>query len=142
MNRACTFIGHHDCPENIIPELRKQIEKMILSGIDTFYIGTHGNFDFYVYQQLENFEKVYEIKFIVVLATLDKLKGYISPKKTIYPTEVANTVRKFCIVKRNYYMIKNSTHLVCYINNTFSNAYQFYEFAKKKNLEIINLGKL
>ena len=59
MNRACTFIGHHDCPENIIPELRKQIEKMILSGIDTF-----------------------------------------------------------------------------------SNAYQFYEFAKKKNLEIINLGKL
>ncbi len=117
MSGICTFIGHKDCPEDIIPLLYSRIEDLILNGVDIFYVGTHGRFDYYAYKQLIEL-------------------------RTVYPEEIANAMRKFSILKRNEYMIKKSTHLICYINNSFSNSYRFYELALKNKLEVINIGKI
>jgi len=142
MSGICTFIGHKDCPEDIIPLLYSRIEDLILNGVDIFYVGTHGRFDYYAYKQLIELEKKYDIKFKVVLSCLEGVKGYIDIERTVYPEEIANAMRKFSILKRNEYMIKKSTHLICYINNSFSNSYRFYELALKNKLEVINIGKL
>ncbi len=37
-------------------------------------------------------------------------------------------------------MIKHSDYLVSYVNNTFSNAYKFIEYARRRGIEIINIG--
>ena len=39
-------------------------------------------------------------------------------------------------------MIKNSDFIICYIDHTFSNTYNFVKLAVNKKLHIINLGKL
>ncbi len=50
---SCTFIGHRDCPEKIKLSLRKVIEKLIIKeNVDTFYVGTQGRFDYFVYEVL------------------------------------------------------------------------------------------
>ena len=42
----CTFFGHRDCPETLLPALRDAVENAILrDGIDTFYVGREGAFD-------------------------------------------------------------------------------------------------
>ena len=41
-----TFIGHSDAPYNIRDELRNIVINLIDNeSANTFYIGTHGNFD-------------------------------------------------------------------------------------------------
>ena len=51
---SCTFFGHRDCSEEIIPKLHAVIEKLITeNGCNVFYVGNHGNFDRYVSRVLE-----------------------------------------------------------------------------------------
>ena len=50
-----------------------------------------------------------------------------------------NTPTKYKIIKTNYFMIDNSTHLICYINRTFGGAIQTYNYAKKRNIKIHNI---
>lgn len=143
MEKACTFIGHKDCCENIYDDLYIAIEKLIVEDdVLTFYVGTHGSFDKLVYRVLIQLEKKYKIKVIVVLAYMNIRKEniYYDIKKTIFPDVLETTPLRFAINKRNDFMIKNSQYMICYVNNTFSNSYKYIITALKKNLKIINLG--
>ena len=43
----CTFFGHKDTPQNILPVLRTVIIDLIQNkNVDLFYVGNNGNFDF------------------------------------------------------------------------------------------------
>ena len=55
---ACTFFGHRNCREEVKAKLKRVLEELIVKkGVNQFYVGTHGNFDFYVYQVLCELEK-------------------------------------------------------------------------------------
>lgn len=140
---SCTFIGHSNCDESIKEKLYSAIEKLIKEhNVTTFYIGTHGNFDFYAYTVLCKLEKIYNIKILVVLAYLNRIPTYCDNAKTVFPEELEKIPYKYVIYNRNIYMIKNSDFMICYINNTLSNTYNFVKSAISKNLHIINLGKI
>ncbi len=138
---SCTFIGHADCDESIKENLYIAIEKLINEyNVTVFYVGTHGNFDYYVYKTLCELEKIYKIEVFVVLSHLTQVPEYIKGAKTVFPDTVAKSPYKYAIIKRNRYMIEKSEFLICYINHTFSNTYNFVKFATGKNKHIINLG--
>ncbi|MBQ3550412.1 MAG: hypothetical protein IJA41_05485 [Clostridia bacterium] len=140
--KICTFIGHGDCEERNIPKLRNTIEELILrKGVDVFYVGTHGNFDRFIYNVLCELEKQYQIKINVVLAYLNTENDVdYETAKTMFPDVLENTPARFAIVKRNNYMIDKADYVVCYVNNSFSNSYSFAKRAIKKNKKLINLG--
>lgn len=139
---SCTFIGHRDCPEKIKSSLRNVIEELIIKeNVDTFYVGTQGKFDCFVYEVLCDLEREYNIKVIVVLAYLESRETYYDSNKTIFPHILESTPKRYAINKRNQYMIKKSQYIICYVNNTFSNAFAFLDFASKHSLNIINLGE-
>ena len=53
----CTFFGHSDCFDLDEQKLQRAIEKLILDGVDTFYVGNQGCFDRIVFEcllQLQN----------------------------------------------------------------------------------------
>ncbi len=83
----------------------------------------------------------YNIKVIVVLAYLNSRQTYYDSKKTIFPYILERTPKRYAINKRNEYMIKKSQYIICYVNNTFSNAFTFLNLASKQSLNIINLGE-
>lgn len=140
---SCTFIGHADCDESIKENLYLAIEKLINEyNVTVFYVGTHGKFDYYAYAVLKELEKFYKIEIFVVLSNLTHVPEYIKGAKTVFPDIVAKSPYKYAIIKRNRYMIEKSAFLICYINHTFSNTYNFVKFAISKNTHIINLGGL
>ncbi len=59
----CTFFGHADAPESCETELIRVIEGLIeKNGVDTFYVGNHGNFDKMAYKVLQGLSRLYTIK--------------------------------------------------------------------------------
>ncbi len=139
---SCTFIGHKDCSDKIKIKLKEMIEELIVNeGVNNFYVGTHGKFDYYAYESLCDLELKYDIKINVVLAYLNSREKFYDNIKTIFPYGLENTPKRYTIIKRNNYMIKKSQYMICYVNNSFSNAYKFLEIAEKNNLKIINIGE-
>ena len=139
--RCCTFIGHRDCSQEVEKLLCVVIENLITKeDVNEFYVGTNGNFDYYVYRVLLQLKKQYDIKINVVISYLNNKKNSCYDyNETIYPVGLERIPKRFAIKKSNEFMIKNSEYLVCYVNNTYSNAYKFLIYAKNKKLNIINL---
>ncbi len=125
---ACTFIGHKNCSPEIKNELYVVIEDLINKNyVDTFYIGTNGNFDYYVYSILSQLKGKYEIKVVVALPYIDKKPSYCKESETLFPEILETCPKKFAILKRNKYMIDKSDFLVAYVNNALSNAHKSLE---------------
>ncbi|MBQ8508805.1 MAG: hypothetical protein IJ493_02750 [Clostridia bacterium] len=141
---TCTFIGHRNAPSEIYKELCCAIEQKIHEGYITFYVGNQGSFDALVIQALNKLKQIHpHITPIEVLAYFPEHSRFIQaehPLDTLYPENMETVPRRFAIPHRNLWMLKNSQALICYINHSTSNAYKFYDKAKKAGLAISNLG--
>ena len=139
---ACTFFGHSDCNRLDEDVLQRTIEDLIAQGVDTFYVGNHGNFDSAVFSCLMRLKDTYpRISFAVVLAYLpiqkseyDHYHGY-----SMYP-EIEEGPQRFAIERRNKWMIQASDWCIVQIDRAFGGAYKFARMAKNRGLQVINLG--
>ena len=140
---TCTFFGHWDTGEEIIPALRKEIINLIENkNVDTFYIGNHGHFDFYAETDLKELSEIYpHIKYSVVLAYLPRGKQgeYYDFSNTIYPEGIEKAPLKYAIIKRNKWMIDNSDFVITYVKSVIGGAAQFKELAQKKKKIIVEI---
>ena len=140
---TCTFFGHSDAGKEIIPNLRREIINLIENkNADTFYVGNHGQFDFYVKSILGELTVTYpHIKYSVVLAYLprESEKEYEDFSNTIYPEGIEKAPLKFAIVKRNRWIIEKSDFVITYVNRVIGGATQFKVLAEKKGKTVINI---
>lgn len=145
---VCTFFGHRNCDDAVKNKLRKVLEELIVQkGVKQFYVGTHGNFDLYVYQVLCELRKKFpEINFSVVLAYMpgkreigDKFGWY---QMTIYPNGVEKVPKRFAVSYRNRWMVEQADYVVTYIRRFVGGAAQFAELAKRKGKVCFNLAEL
>ena len=129
----CTFFGHRDSPSNIRGVLSAEIERLINEkDVNTFYVGTQGNFDRMAYSVLAELRKRYQhIKVYRVLAYMPK-PGDNDTADTIVPEGIENAHPRYAIVYRNNWMIDHSDYVIAYVTHTFGGAYQAVERAKKK----------
>lgn len=134
---ACTFFGHRDCPSSIKGKLHEEIDQLICNhGVDTFYVGTQGNFDRMAYTVLKGLrERNSHIKIYRVLAYMPKL----GDTDTIVPEGIETTYPRYAIIKRNKWMIDRSDYVIAYVTHTFGGAYQAVERAKKKGKILIQI---
>ena len=139
---ACTFFGHRDCPSSIRGVLTAEIERLIdEKGADTFYVGTHGNFDRMAYAALVELRKRYQhIKVYRVLAYMPKSSD-ADTADTIVPEGIENSHPRYAIIKRNNWMISHSDYVICYVTHPTGGAYQAVERAKKKGKTIIAISR-
>ncbi len=137
---VCTFFGHKECFSLDAQVLQDAIERIILRGADTFYVGNQGGFDGMVYHCLKRLRKMHpHIQFSVVLAYLPTAKREADDlSDTIYPEIEGHP--KFAIERRNRWMIEASDICLCYINRTWGGAYKFARMAERRGLTVINLG--
>ena len=77
-----------------------------------------------------------------MLAYINEKTEWVDLKKTIFPALLDNTPPKYAISKRNLYMIEQSKYMICYVDNTQTNAYVFAEKAVSKGLTLFNLGQV
>lgn len=145
---VCCFIGHRDAPSSIIPELESTLIDLIENkNVDYFLVGTHGGFDSMVVTVLKKLKDKYShICYNRVLAYMPGKKYEFEPDPdkyddTIYPEGLETVQKRYAIIWRNKWMVRQSDFLVAYVNRSWGGASLILEYAKKRdNLEVINLA--
>ena len=136
----CTFIGHRDTPNSLMESIKKAIIELINNGIKDFYVGNNGRFDFLVQTALAEISKTNSaINCRIVLSYINEMAISGNQELTVFPEELSSVPKRFAISKRNEYLLKKSSVIICYVNNTFSNSYKYMEKARRKGLTVIRI---
>ena len=141
---AVTFIGHSACMSLNKGVLKKHIEDLILDGKTFFLCGGMGEYDRLCAHMVYNLKKQYShIKLFLVIPYLTfKKHDFDMYDEVIYPEGVEGYYFKRAIVERNKFLVDNSSVAICFVDHTWGGAAKTYEYAKKKEIRIINLSEL
>ena len=141
---VCSFFGHshlYGQQKEIVQRLRQVIIDLIEKGVDTFYVGNHGEFDVLSSEIACDLKKIYpHIQVVVVLCYPNELQ-YLKCKFTdfLMPEEVEVAPKRACIVKRNHWVVNNSDYIVSYIKYKIGGAYSVIQYAQKHKKQIIEV---
>ena len=141
---TCSFFGHshlYEQSEEIAQKLRQIIIDLIEKGVDTFYVGNHGEFDILSSKIASDLRTLYpHIQVVVVLCYPNELQ-YLKCSFTdfLMPSEVEVAPKRACIVKRNHWVVDNSDYVVSYIKYKIGGAYSVVQYAQKHKKQIIEV---
>lgn len=141
---TCSFFGHshlYEQSEDIAQKLRQIIIDLIEKGVDTFYVGNHGEFDILSSKIASDLRTLYpHIQVVVVLCYPNELQ-YLKCSFTdfLMPSEVEAAPKRACIVKRNHWVVDNSDYVVSYIKYKIGGAYSVVQYAQKHHKKIIEV---
>jgi len=143
----CTFFGHSDTPINVESTLKTALIGLIENhGVNTFYVGHQGNFDFLVQKTLKTLKYNYpHINYYMVLAYLPTQKHIgdnIVQHNTLFPDGLEKVPPKYAIDRRNRWMVDNSDYIVTYVRHNTGGAAKFKELAEKRGKTVINLAEI
>lgn len=139
--KTCVFIGHRDCIGVDKKILRKEIINLIEKGVTEFLIGGMGLFDSICGQTIRRLKRDFnDIKVILVIPYRLRNLKYLQTlyDEIVYPKYDAVHFKSL-IIERNQYMVKCSAYAICYVNRNYGGAVKTYNYAKKHNLEIIDI---
>ena len=138
---SCTFFGHRDCPDSILPKLRSVLINLIENQqADTFYVGRQGSFDALVCATLCELAAEYpHIRYAVVLERLSG-KSTDDFTETLFPEVMENVPPRFAIDRRNNWMLQQADLVVVYVTHTWGGAAKFAKKAEKQGKAVINLA--
>ena len=137
----CTFFGHRDATDKLKNKIKKTIEMLILEGVNHFYVGNNGHFDYMVQSVLTELKEAgADINFTVVVSYINEQLIRADQKYSMYPEGLEGVPLRFAISKRNSFMIANSQIAVVYVRHSFSNSHKWVEKTKKSGLKVINLA--
>ncbi|MFI3165118.1 MAG: SLOG family protein [Bacillota bacterium] len=141
----CTFCGHSDCnTSELYPKIKKEVEKLIVHGVATFYSGGYGGFDMLALKVVSELQEKYpHIQNILVFAYLSeehtsKYRDILSRyhAESIYPFD-KKILPRFAIIKRNQWMIKNSDFVISATKFHLGGCGLSLEYAQKLQKNII-----
>lgn len=135
----CTFFGHSDAGDEIEEKLKTVIISLAEDGVDTFYVGTHGNFDKMAYKLLCNLSQAYDFKFFTVLSHIPVKDLKQKLKNTIVPEGIENVPPRCGIIYRNKWMADKADFVITYVNRSFGGAAKFKEYSQKQKKTIIEI---
>ncbi len=138
--KTCTFFGHSDCPESVYFLLKEKVEELIKNtDVEYFLVGNNGRFDSLAVKALKELQKDYpHIGYSVVLAYLPE----VYTENSIYPEGLEAVPKRFCIDKRNRWMLGKSDYVVSYVTRNVGGAAKFSSLAIKQNKTVINIALL
>lgn len=145
MNKDTTamFIGHRECWGLDEEKVRKAIVGLIADGYREFLCGGMGNFDMTCARLMKQLKREYpEVRCYLLIPYLSfNINGADCFDEIIYPDGFEKYHFKAAIVKRNEYMVENSTAAVCYVVHGWGGAAKTYSRALKKGHKIINTAE-
>lgn len=138
--KVCTFFGHSDCHESVYPVLKEKIQELIKNtDVSCFYVGNNGRFDSLAVRALRELQKEYpHISYFVVFAYLPDE----STENSIYPEGLETVPKRFCIDKRNRWMLSKADYVVSYVTRNIGGAAKFSALAQKQNKTVFNIALL
>lgn len=146
----CCFAGHNMIyDDNIKSEIYNLCVNLITNeNVNEFFVGNYGEFDLLCGNIISRLKDKYkDIKLHLVIPYITKNinenKNDIYKKydSIIIPEMNENTPNNVKIIKANEYMIKKSQFVICYVYYSWGGAFKTYNYAKRKNINIINIAE-
>lgn len=142
------FTGHRAVKKDFnIEDLIYTVESLIIGGKDTFLIGMAIGFDTICFETLLKLKKSYpQIKIVACIPCENQSKSWNFAQKIKYNYLLEKADEKIILgkeyspnamLKRNRFMVDNSSVLVAYIYKTVGGSYYTAKYAVENDKEII-----
>ena len=149
-SKAVSITGHReiglDCDKNKLKQtFLSLIEK---ENFNTFLIGMAVGFDMLCFSILEEIRKEKDIKLVACVPCREQDKLYSFSQKTEYRRMLNSADQtiilkenydKYCMIKRNEFMVDNSSILVAYLRKDKGGTAFTVRNANKKNVPVIKI---
>lgn len=137
--KSCFLFGHRDCPDDILPEIEKAIERFYTTHrVRSFYVGNRGRFDALAATALRRVKLRHpDIGLYLLLAYHPGERATAVPERfdnTFYPP-LETVPRPFAIVRANQYMVDATDSIICYVRH-FGNTRNLFEYAQRRQKRI------
>lgn len=147
--KTCTVTGHRALPEGFDKKKLKSVfKKLIDGGYDTFLIGMALGFDTLCFQILTELKKSNNVKIIACVPCLSQAAKYTEEQRTEYDKMlsladdrvlISENYTPYCMLKRNRFMVDNSSLLVAYVKREKTGSSYTRAYALKRKIAVINL---
>ena len=147
--KTCAVTGHRDLLKDLnIDLLRGEFIKAINIGYNTFLVGMALGFDTICFQTLESVRKEYNIKIIACVPCPTQSYKFTIEQKKEYDRMIESSddalliseeYNKYCMKKRNDFMVNNCSLLICYLRRDFGGTFYTVNKAKKDGVKIIKV---
>lgn len=141
----CTFCGHSDCnTADLYADLKIQVESLINLGVNIFYSGGYGSFDFLALRVVSELKKQYShIQNTLVFPYRDEkfISKYTDilnyyDADSLYPFE-KHILPRYAIITRNKWMVNASDFVISQSKLYLGGCVITLEYAQLKNKNII-----
>ena len=153
--RTVCFSGHRkilpEQQDKVARQLKKTIVELANDGYQFFGAGGALGFDTLAAQAVLDLKSdLPQIKLILVLPCLSQADRWSLNDKEIYDDikkradKIVYTSREYtrgCMHKRNRHLVDNSSVCVCYLREVTGGTAYTVEYAKSKNLRVINTAE-
>ena len=146
---ACCVTGHRTLYADFDRKLTEDIlMNLIGRGFETFLVGMAVGFDTECFKILEKLREKEKIKIIACVPCPNQADKMGVNRKTEYMrmlksadrvTVLSECYTKWCMQKRNVYMVDHSSVAVCYLRKNSGGTLNTVKYAEKKGLEIIKV---
>ena len=145
-----TFCGHSNFSfDNTVKEKLRELllQEIRKNPTCKFYLGGYGDFDSLCLSTLKELKIEFpNIELLFITPYLDNNYSKIETANLyydgiIYPP-LENVPRRFCILKRNEWMVNEADLVIAFVKYSWGGAAKTLEYAKRKKVEFFNLAEL
>ena len=145
-----TFCGHSNFSfDNTVKEKLKELllQEIRKNPACKFYLGGYGDFDSLCLNILKEIKADFPaIELLFITPYLNDNYSKLETAKLyydgiIYPP-LENVPRRFCISKRNEWMVNEADYVIAFVKYSWGGAAKTLEYAKRKKVEFFNLAEL
>jgi uncharacterized phage-like protein YoqJ len=145
-----TFCGHSNFSfDNTVKEKLRELllQEIRKNPACKFYLGGYGDFDSLCLSILKELKIQFpNIELLFITPYLDDNYSKLETAKLyydgiIYPP-LENVPRRFCISKRNEWMVDEADLVIAFVKYSWGGAAKTLEYAKRKKVEFFNLAEL
>ena len=145
-----TFCGHSNFSfDNTVKEKLRDLllQEIRKNPTSKFYLGGYGDFDSLCLSILKGLKIQFpNIELLFITPYLDNNYSKLETAKLyydgiIYPP-LENVPRRFCISKRNEWMISEADFVIAFVKYSWGGAAKTLEYAKRKKVKFFNLAEV
>ena len=145
-----TFCGHSNFLfDNTVKEKLRELllQEIRKNPACKFYLGGYGDFDSLCLNILKEIKADFPtIELLFITPYLDDNYSKLETAKLyydgiIYPP-LENVPRRFCISKRNEWMVDEADLVIAFVKYSWGGAAKTLEYAKRKKVDFFNLAEL
>lgn len=147
--KKCAFTGHREVGTELDEKLLKRVvERLVKRGTQTFYCGMARGFDLIAADCVLSLKRKYDVKLVACVPYEGQGDSFYGKEKERYARvlsacdEVNVLSPRYyngCMQARDRYMVDHCDGVVCFLRENRGGTYYTVNYAKKKNLPVIEV---